>query len=116
MGRYREDVYDGKGHSQGNPWFICTFSLAHSLYLAYKEFREVGAIVIANQTLSFWEDVVSISPTPPKVGAGDVWIEGRDRRFTEGMKCLKEVAGRFMEVGVQVAMENGGRMSEQIGR
>ncbi|KGB77909.2 glucoamylase [Cryptococcus deuterogattii R265] len=116
LGRYREDVYDGKGHSQGNPWFICTFSLAHSLYLAYKEFREVGAIVIANQTLSFWEDVVSISPTPPKVGAGDVWIEGRDRRFTEGMKCLKEVAGRFMEVGVQVAMENGGRMSEQIGR
>lgn len=116
LGRYKEDVYDGKGQCQGNPWFICTFSLAHSLYLAYKEFREVGAIVIANQTLLFWEDVVSISSTPPKVGAGDVWIEGRDRRFTEGMKCLKEVAGRFMEVGLQVAKKNGGRMSEQIGR
>lgn len=116
LGRYKEDVYDGKGQSQGNPWFICTFSVAHSLYLAYKEFREAGVIAIANQTLSFWEDVVSISSKPPKVREGDVWTEEEDWRFKEGMKCLKDVAGRFMKVGQQVAAGNGGRMSEQIGR
>lgn len=116
LGRYKEDVYDGKGQSQGNPWFICTFSVAHSLYLAYKEFREAGAIVIANQTVAFWEDVVSISSKPPKVREGDVWTEGEDWQFKEGMKCLKDVAGRFMEVGQQVAAANGGRMSEQIDR
>ena len=33
IGRYPEDVYNGAGTSLGNPWFICTASVAQTLYI-----------------------------------------------------------------------------------
>lgn len=33
VGRYPEDIYDGVSTSIGNPWFLCTASIAHNLYL-----------------------------------------------------------------------------------
>lgn len=33
VGRYPEDVYNGVGTSVGNPWFLCTATVSHTLYL-----------------------------------------------------------------------------------
>lgn len=33
VGRYPEDIYDGVGTSTGNPWFLCTATISHTLYL-----------------------------------------------------------------------------------
>lgn len=32
VGRYAEDVYDGVGTSHGNPWFICTATIAETIF------------------------------------------------------------------------------------
>lgn len=33
VGRYPEDIYNGVGTSIGNPWFLCTATVSHTLYL-----------------------------------------------------------------------------------
>ncbi len=33
IGRYAEDIYNGYGTSIGNPWFLCTSTVAQSVYL-----------------------------------------------------------------------------------
>lgn len=33
VGRYPEDVYDGYGTSNGNPWFLCTATVSQNLYI-----------------------------------------------------------------------------------
>ncbi|CAN6674884.1 hypothetical protein TRVA0_070S00254 [Trichomonascus vanleenenianus] len=33
IGRYPEDVYNGDGTSLGNPWFLCTATIAQTLYI-----------------------------------------------------------------------------------
>lgn len=45
LGRYPEDVYNGDGTSEGNPWFICTASAAEVLYkMVYKRRARPSAI------------------------------------------------------------------------
>lgn len=33
VGRYPEDIYNGVAESEGNPWFLCTATVSHTLYL-----------------------------------------------------------------------------------
>lgn len=33
VGRYPEDIYNGVGTSLGNPWFLCTATVSHTLYM-----------------------------------------------------------------------------------
>jgi glucoamylase len=33
VGRYPEDIYNGVNESDGNPWFLCTATVSHTLYL-----------------------------------------------------------------------------------
>nr|ODN91092.1 hypothetical protein L203_01294 [Cryptococcus depauperatus CBS 7841] len=143
LGRYKEDIYDGKAQSRGNPWFICTFSLAHSLFLAHQEINNVGIIRITAESWEFWHDIVnpssgdihnqqqykqtiimslicrvlnrSSSRSSEKVVIGDEWAKG-ERRFAVALKHLWQVAEGFVEVGKQVYENNGGSMSEQFGR
>ncbi|CCE85902.1 Piso0_005540 [Millerozyma farinosa CBS 7064] len=54
IGRYPEDVYDGYQKSEGNPWFLCTASIAELFYrFAYKlQTRKLDfAITAENESL-----------------------------------------------------------------
>ncbi|KAF3906925.1 Glucoamylase [Arthrobotrys entomopaga] len=55
IGRYPEDVYDGVGTSQANPWFICTTTSAHIIYKALSEFTAAGAITIDSTSINFFK-------------------------------------------------------------
>lgn len=45
LGRYPEDIYDGVGTSEGNPWFISTLSAAEVI------FKTIYKLLIRNQDL-----------------------------------------------------------------
>ncbi|WVQ79280.1 hypothetical protein IAT38_001376 [Cryptococcus sp. DSM 104549] len=125
LGRYREDVYTGNGTGLANPWYICTYSLAHSLYLARDAFLKQGYIPITPLSQPFWTDVTSDqkriayrlarlwrSPVPK---VGETWYQGT-KEFDHALEQLALVADLFVKAGAQSAKAQGGRMSEQFGR
>ncbi|TYJ57790.1 hypothetical protein B9479_001400 [Cryptococcus floricola] len=111
LGRYREDVYDGQGTSKANPWYLCTYSFAHSLHLAYKDLSERGSITVTQSSREFWGDVIQSSD----VKAGDEWKQG-DGAYDRAMRELLDLGDRYLSRGRYVMRANGDRMSEQYGR
>ncbi|KAK9474596.1 Six-hairpin glycosidase-like protein [Dipodascopsis tothii] len=67
VGRYPEDVYDGDGTRGGNPWFLCTSTVAHTLYLLAEHLATSSRpLVITNTTAAFYQ------PFWAAAGAGDL--------------------------------------------
>ncbi|CAK4829119.1 unnamed protein product [Aphanomyces euteiches] len=44
IGRYYGDTYDGSSNSQGNPWYLCTLSVAESVFRAATAYVKAGSI------------------------------------------------------------------------
>ncbi|WVQ66144.1 uncharacterized protein L199_004322 [Kwoniella botswanensis] len=109
LGRYREDVYDGVGKSKGNPWHICTNAIAQSLYLIEKRHYEQGYLEPTEITGNFWTELMNERFNEDKR------VEFGQRKFDLTMRRLREVGDSFLNVS-RNAMEQGKRMSEQIGR
>ncbi|WWD04499.1 hypothetical protein V865_002569 [Kwoniella europaea PYCC6329] len=110
LGRYREDVYDGVGKSKGNPWHICTNAIAQSLYLIEQRHNEQGYIEPTEITDNFWTELMT-----ERINKDDKRVEFGERKFDLAMRRLREVGDSFLNVS-RNAMEQGERMSEQIGR
>lgn len=54
--RYPEDTYNGTGTSgYGNPWYLCTLSMAELFYRAISEYRAVGRIEVTNTSAPFFD-------------------------------------------------------------
>lgn len=108
VGRYSEDVYDGVGESQGNPWFICTHTVAHVLFLAHNAFLNAGRIPLDSHSQGFWADLLGVAV--PSEGS---WSAG-SAEFVTATSRLGDAAEAFMtKASLHVAK---GRMSEQIDR
>jgi glucoamylase len=60
VGRYPEDVYDGTGVSNGNPWYLATASLAEFLYKLANVYQKEGRIVITARSLPFFRDFLKL--------------------------------------------------------
>ncbi|CAD6564151.1 MAG: hypothetical protein TREMPRED_003889 [Tremellales sp. Tagirdzhanova-0007] len=110
VGRYAEDIYNGINVSQGNPWFICTFSVAHVLYLVQLAVLEAKQIQLVALTIPFWTDVLGETPSATSNGS----IDEGSATYKQAVSRLAEVADGYMEVGRRFAVN--GRMSEQIHR
>ncbi|GAB7355611.1 hypothetical protein MBLNU459_g6337t2 [Dothideomycetes sp. NU459] len=56
VGRYPEDVYNGTGTEAngGNPWFLCTASMAEFLYRAVSEYEAAGTLTVTNTSAPFF--------------------------------------------------------------
>ncbi|KAK9460630.1 Six-hairpin glycosidase-like protein, partial [Lipomyces oligophaga] len=68
IGRYPEDVYYGGDRERdtkeaGNPWFLCTATVAHTLYaLAAHILKLEHPLNISNATLAFYEPLLPFAP------------------------------------------------------
>lgn len=58
IGRYPEDVYDGYGTSIGNPWFLCTSSVAEILYRTATHLNKTSALTVTARGSPFWEALI----------------------------------------------------------
>ncbi|KAH9820671.1 family 15 glycoside hydrolase [Melampsora americana] len=60
IGRYPEDVYDGVGKSEGNPWYLATLACAEMLYRTVHDIYQLRklntprSIYIGHEGLAFW--------------------------------------------------------------
>ncbi|KAE8220672.1 hypothetical protein CF319_g5842 [Tilletia indica] len=55
VGRYPSDIYDGVGTSEGNPWFLCTTTVAEILYDAKTLFARGGGVDVNVVNRAFFD-------------------------------------------------------------
>ncbi|KAA8909862.1 Six-hairpin glycosidase-like protein, partial [Sphaerosporella brunnea] len=109
IGRYSSDAYDvsGVGTSIANPWFICTFTVAETLYTAINQFNARGSIIISATSLSFYQKFLS------SVTAGT--YSSSTSTYTTIVNNMKAYADSFIATGQTHARSNGS-LSEQFSR
>lgn len=108
LGRYPEDIYNGVGTSEGNPWFLCTASAAELLYkLVYKLHRERIDIVVDERNKQFFQQ---FSPQP----LGDRIVFNSDL-FKLVTSRVFSYADSFLQI-VQAHVDDSGHISEQFNR
>lgn len=56
IGRYPEDIYNGTGTETdgGNPWFLCTASMAEFMYRAVATYESAGTLTVTNTSAPFF--------------------------------------------------------------
>ncbi|EGG06978.1 family 15 glycoside hydrolase [Melampsora larici-populina 98AG31] len=112
IGRYPEDNYDGKGSSVGHPWFLCTNTVAETLYLTAHHFKKTGSITITPISLTFFQRFISDLEIPENT---PLVISRGSEMFTKLVKGIKQWADTFLE-DVRGYGSLGSKMSEQIHR
>ncbi len=109
VGRYPEDIYDGYGTSIGNPWFLCTASVAEVLYRSTVKFANQRWLNVTPIGLEFWSaldpgNIHSISNIT--AGSAD---------FNRTLQRLQEVGDDFLAI-VKKHADAEGSLSEQFDR
>ncbi|KAK6498365.1 hypothetical protein TWF481_010957 [Arthrobotrys musiformis] len=108
IGRYPEDTYDGHAtNGEGNPWFICTATVAHVLYTAASDFKAAQSINITPAALNLFKRAYP-SATPGSYNAGS-------QEFNNIVSSFKNLGDSFMAV-IQRHAFHEGNMSEQFNR
>ncbi|KAL7266620.1 glycoside hydrolase 15 protein [Rhizina undulata] len=99
IGRYPEDVYDGVSSSSGNPWFICTATVAHTLYAAVSDFQTAGSLTVDSTNLALFQRTTS------GITAGT--YANSSTTFTTLMSNTITYADTFLSVVQKYAATNG---------
>ncbi|KAK6360958.1 hypothetical protein TWF730_007073 [Orbilia blumenaviensis] len=108
IGRYPEDTYDGHVTSgEGNPWFICTATVAHVLYTAASDFKAAKSVNITPTSLNLFKRAYA-SANPGSYNAGS-------KEFNDIVSGFKNLGDAFMAVIKRHSFTDGG-MSEQFNR
>ncbi|EEQ44202.1 hypothetical protein CAWG_02465 [Candida albicans WO-1] len=127
LGRYPEDIYDGYGKSEGNPWFISTATASELIYrLIYKLKSNNQAIIIDQKNIEFYKEFIhSVSAT--EISNNELKFETHinghpmmiinkdDKLYDELINKLFHYADGFLKV-VQKHVDNNGDMNEQFNK
>jgi glucoamylase len=110
VGRYPEDGYDGYETipGTGNPWFLCTSSVAEVLYRTHTHLRTTGSLAVTPRGLPFWRALV------PAITGPAVFHEG-SAEFAQALRRLGDVGDAFLAV-VRKHADAEGAFSEQFDR
>lgn len=105
IGRYKEDVYDGHGSSQGNPWFLCTCSAAETLYmLANHLSSNTDSLELTDKTRDFYAQF-GVTKN----------LSSSEKEYKQLIQSLKNYADSFMDV-IREHQSNDGHLSEQFNK
>ncbi|CAN6674817.1 hypothetical protein TRVA0_067S00100 [Trichomonascus vanleenenianus] len=110
VGRYPEDVYNGTGTSEGNPWYLTTSAMAELLYKAAAEYISAGEITISSTSEPFWKYFA------PKVktASGHIYKKG-GHVYSELIESLEGWGDAFLR-RVKYHVPEGGHMTEEFNR
>lgn len=108
IGRYPEDVYNGNGSSQGNPWFICTNAFAELYYRAIKEWTDAGSVKVTDISKPFFAKFDSAA------ASGTTYTAGTDA-FDGLVNKVAAAADQFLST-VHYHQYPNGSLSEQYNR
>lgn len=113
LGRYPEDLYDGYGISEGNPWFISTATASELLFkIVYYLYYYSEDLIIEQHQISFYSSFISLSPCTT---ADTIVLPYGSDAFIVATTSLMKYADSFLEV-IQNHVDQNGHMSEQFNR
>lgn len=113
LGRYPEDLYDGLGISEGNPWFISTATASELLYkMIYFLYDRNEDLVISREQLPFFSTFINIDPNTT---AQKIIMPYGSQAFIDTTLSLMQYADSFLEV-IRQHVDADGHMSEQFNR
>lgn len=113
LGRYPEDIYDGIGLSEGNPWFISTASASELIYkLVYFLFFHNKDLVITKDQYAFYSSFISLDPN---IESKKVILPFNSEAFNVTTLSLLSYADSFLSV-IKDHVDEEGHMSEQFNK
>jgi glucoamylase len=112
VGRYPEDVYDGYGNSPagGNPWFLCTASVAETLFRTSSKLQDDQGFKVTERGLPFWAALL-----PKESIKADKVYSRKSRVFKEALKHLQSLGDEYLAV-IRTHTDDQGALSEQFDR
>lgn len=113
LGRYPEDIYDGYGLSEGNPWFIATATASEVLFnLIYLLYKNGNDLIIPKDQFFFYSSIVNLNPN---MKSDEVIMPFGSEAFIKTTLSLLRYADSFLEV-IHKHVAEGGHMSEQFNK
>ncbi|KAI5950058.1 SGA1 [Candida theae] len=109
LGRYPEDIYNGVGTSEGNPWFIATSTASEFIYqFIYNLQHQKLNLVIDDTNRQFFLPLINVT--------GNKYIlEYNSSEYNLLIEKLLKYADSFLDV-VRTHTDSQGRMSEQFNK
>ncbi|CAI5758440.1 unnamed protein product [Candida verbasci] len=105
LGRYPEDIYDGYGTSEGNPWFLSTATAAEFIYrMIYNLITKKKDIIIDETNAAFYKNIVE----------GEGAFSYDTNEYDKVISALLEYGDSYLNV-VKFHSDKG-RMSEQFNK
>jgi glucoamylase len=113
IGRYPEDVYDGYGSSPagGNPWFLCTATVAEILYRAAAHLQSAQHLNVTARGAPFWRALLG---NAVDVAAEQVH-DAHSSVFNAALIRLRESGDSFL-AKIRTHADAEGALSEQFDR
>lgn len=99
-----QDEYSGFERNGGNPWYLCTFAAAETLYNAATVFTKAEQVAVTKLTLDFFTQFASVDPGV---------YRSSDLAFTAILDGIRQQADGLVQLATSYAFANGS-MSEQI--
>ncbi|AJR38734.1 AQG_2a_G0026680.mRNA.1.CDS.1 [Saccharomyces cerevisiae] len=119
LGRYPEDVYDGYGFGEGNPWVLATCAASTTLYqLIYRHISEQHDLVVPmNNDCSnaFWSELVFSNLTTLGNDEGYLILEFNTPAFNQTIQKIFQLADSFL-VKLKAHVGTDGELSEQFNK
>jgi glucoamylase len=124
LGRYPEDVYDGTGITEGNPWFLTTLAASELMFKMINRLYDTKEDLIidhSNQRFYFGhiiemaEPFELISSTLSDYNELELRIPYNSLAFNQTMTNIFKYGDSFMDV-VREHVANDGSMSEQFNK
>jgi glucoamylase len=112
IGRYPEDVYDGYGNSPagGNPWFLCTASVAETLFRTSSQLQSSKLLNVTERGLPFWNALLPKESIKP----GKTYSP-KTRVFRDALTRLHSLGDEYLAV-IRTHTDDQGALSEQFDR
>ncbi|KAG5372096.1 Glucoamylase GLU1 [Yarrowia sp. C11] len=107
VGRYTEDVYDGVGTSHGNPWFICTATIAETIFFIAQH--------LAQQPSDFVLETNSLTREFYRTFVSSDSITRDSEEYQQLLDRLVDFGDSFLDV-IREHQADNGDMSEQFSR
>lgn len=116
LGRYPEDVYDGYGTTEGNPWFISTASAAEIVFKwIYKVVSREQDIIITPFNKDFFGALLD-DFSDEEVGPGEFVIPFGSERYKRVLITMFNYSDSFMDVIQSHVDSVSGQMLEQFNK
>ncbi|CAI4039666.1 hypothetical protein SMKI_09G0740 [Saccharomyces mikatae IFO 1815] len=119
LGRYPEDVYDGYGSGEGNPWVLATCAASTTLYqlIRWHISKQQDLVVPMNNETSnaFWSELVFANLATSGNDQEYLVVEFNTPAFNQTMQKLFQLADSFL-VKLKTHVGTDGELSEQFNK